>query len=106
FHIERERKLEDLRTQVAPLKVERLKLQAKISQLTYESAIAPINDNRAYLSLEEAQRQLDELQEHIDPIQAQIDQLSRQFWVDREQIRKKGYDLSASQYRKRDRDEI
>jgi type I restriction enzyme M protein len=106
-------RLEELRSQVAPLKAERLKLQAEINRLTFESVIAPAAPsglrppppNSQNLGeagrepLADAQARLAKLQSQISNPQSEIDQLSRQFWVTKAQVKANKYDLSASRYR-------
>jgi type I restriction enzyme M protein len=122
FLEKRTQRLEELRTQVAPLKAERLKLQAEINRLTFEQVIAP----QAHLApsrpppnspnlgevaegrrgpLAESQAELAVLQSSIHPLQSEIDQLSRQFWVTKAQVKANKYDLSASRYRQVEADE-
>ena len=103
FQAARQARLDDLRAQVAPLKAERLNLQAEINRLTFEAAIAPEHakeDPKGFPKpLGSASDQLAALDARIAPLQAQIDQLTRQFWVTVEQVRANKYDLSASRYR-------
>ncbi|GCE16755.1 hypothetical protein [Dictyobacter kobayashii] len=94
-----------MREQVTPLKVEKLRLQAEINCLTFESAIAPENDQQARTQLEAAQSQISEIQAQISPLQWEINQLTRQFWVTKDQVSKNKYDLSASRYRELEQDE-
>ncbi len=105
FQSDREQHLQDLRTQIAPLKASHLELQAEINRLTFESAIAPEDDEHVHAALEDAQRRDAELQAQIHPLQAEINQLSRQFWVTKAQVRAYNYDLSASRYRQLEQDE-
>jgi len=130
FQAARQARLEELQTQVAPLKAERLKLQGEINQLTFESAIAPESSSSFRASegepalspskgeatgasrgisprtaLDAANDELAELDSRIAPLQAQMDQLTRQFWVTREQVAANNYDLSASRYRQVEPDE-
>jgi type I restriction enzyme M protein len=106
FQSDREQRLQDLRAQIAPLKANHLQLQAEINRLTFESAIAPEDDERVRAALEDAQRRDAELRSQIHPLQAQINQLSRQFWVTKAQVRSNNYDLSASRYRQLEQDEV
>jgi len=106
FQAERDSRLKELKVQIAPLKTERLKLQAEINRLTFESAIAPEGDGDIHAELETARHKLSELGVHISPLQAQINQLTRQFWVTKEQVRANNYDLSASRYRQLEQDEV
>jgi type I restriction enzyme M protein len=106
FQSEREQRLADLRTQIAPFKSRHLQLQAEINRLTFESVIAPEDDGQVHTTLEAAQREDAELQTHIKPLQAEINQLSRQFWVTKAQVRANNYDLSASRYRQVEQDEV
>ncbi len=106
FQGEREQRLNELRAQIAPLKTERLQLQAGINRLTFESVIADESEEQVHMELETAQRKLTELQAQISPLQAEINQLNRQFWVMKEQVKANNYDLSASRYRQTEQDEV
>jgi type I restriction enzyme M protein len=119
FASARARRLADLQAEAAPLKAERLKLQAEINRLTFESVIAEnhftaentesteknkkISANSALSavkkSLTEMGARLDALQSRIGNLQSEIDQLGRQFWVTVEQVRANKHDLSASRYK-------
>ncbi len=105
FQAERDQLLKDLRAQIAPLKAEKLKLQAEINRLTFESAIAPEGDGQIHRELEITQQHLTDLQGQISPLQWQINQLTRQFWVTREQVKTNNYNLSSSLYRQIEQDE-
>jgi type I restriction enzyme M protein len=105
FQSERERRLADLRTQLAPLKATHLQLQAEINRLTFESVIATEDDTNIHEELEAVQRKDAEFSSQIHPLQNEINQLNRQFWVTKEQIRANNYDLSASRYRQLEQDE-
>jgi type I restriction enzyme M protein len=106
FQTERDQRLKDLQAHIAPLKAERLHLQAEINRLTFESVIAPESDGQIHKELETAQHNLSELQSQIGPLQSQINQLTRQFWVTKEQVKDKNYDLSAGRYRQVEPDEV
>ncbi len=106
FQNEREQRLLSLREQITPLKSTKLQLQAEINRLTFESVLAPEEDERAHTRLEVAQSQLAELQAQISPLQWEINQLTRQFWVTKEQVKENKYDLSGSRYRQVEQDEI
>jgi type I restriction enzyme M protein len=105
FQAERGATLEELRDQVAPLKAERLRLLGEINRLTFESTIAPEEEDLTGFGkpvrseLEEVEQELAALEGEIAPVQAQIDQLTRQFWVEKAQVKANKYDLSASRYR-------
>ncbi len=49
---------------------------------------------------------MDKLQSQIEPLQRDINQLNRQFWVSKEQVRERNYDLSASRYRHPEQDDL
>ncbi len=112
FQSARAKRIADLRRELAPLKEERLRLQAEINRLQFESVIGqdiqdgqdekkqkenPVNPVHPVLS--EAQAKLAELQSQISAPQSELDRLTRQFWVTKEQVRANKYDLSASRYR-------
>ncbi|MBN1304967.1 MAG: SAM-dependent DNA methyltransferase [Anaerolineales bacterium] len=105
FTIERKERLEILRTQVKPLKEERLQLEAEINRLTFEHAIAP-DDGQTNGELDVLKEKLAKLQSEIGELQAPIDQLTRQFWVSKNQVKTYKYDLSASRYHPVEQDEI
>lgn len=104
FQSERAQRLADLQAHIAPLKTAHLQLQSEINRLTFESVIAPENDDQAHAALEVAQRKDTDLQTQIHPLQAEINRLTRQFWVTKEQVRAHNYDLSASRYRQIEQD--
>lgn len=91
--------------QLVPLKSQRLKVQKEINRLTFETAIAPEDDEEAQCALENDQEILSRFDQQIAPLQKELDQLSRQFWVKKDEIRANRYDLSASRYQTTERDE-
>lgn len=105
FAAARQTRWDALKAELGPLKAERLRLEAEINQLTFESVIAPEGDTHASTALEAARQQVSELQARITPLQAQLNQLSRQFWVTKVQVAANKYDLSASRYRQLEQDE-
>jgi type I restriction enzyme M protein len=119
-------RIEELRTLLAPMKAERLKLEAEINRLTFDHAIDSVTDgtnvpkvgadtssrlNETFGTvdsagrLQAAQQLLSTLESQISAPQAELDRLTRQFWVDVAQVRANKYDLSASRYRQADNDE-
>ncbi len=105
FYALRTRRLIELKELVAPMKTRRLELQRDINRLTFESVIAPPEDETARVTLETEEQHLAELEDQIDPIQKEIDQLGNQFWVTKAEVTANKYDLSASRYRKIEPDE-
>jgi type I restriction enzyme M protein len=105
FAAARQERWDGLKAELAPLKAERLQLEAEINRLTFESIIAPEGDTQASAALEAARHQVNELQARIAPLQALLTQLSRQFWVDKATVAANKYDLSASRYRQLEQDE-
>lgn len=105
FVAKREKRLAELRAQIEPLKVERLRLQKEVSRLKFEHAIASDENEDAQAALEADERRLAELHEQVKPLQDEINQLTRQFWVSRERVEANKYDLSASRYRQIEQDE-
>jgi type I restriction enzyme M protein len=106
FQTDRDRRLNELKTQVAPLKARRLQLHADINRVTFESIVTPANPKGLQDPLGLLKANLASLEAQIAPLQAEIDQLSRQFWVSKEQVRANKYDLSASRYREVDQDGV
>ncbi len=117
FQQARQVRLEELQAQAAPLKAQRLGLQAEINRLRFEAAIRPKSlTDLSYAQvaaphsgqgeLAEAQERLVALEGRIAPLQAEIAQLSRQFWVSKAQVKANKYDLSASRYRQVEADEV
>ncbi|MEW6083213.1 MAG: class I SAM-dependent DNA methyltransferase [Chloroflexota bacterium] len=110
FQETRDSRLRELREQLAPLKEERLKLQAEVNRLTFEQAIDTNGNGDIAAKLADISGQVSSLQSQIAPLQSEVEQLTRQFWVTKEQVRKGGaslrpnYDLSASRYRQVDAD--
>jgi type I restriction enzyme M protein len=105
FHQNRARRLAELRDAVAPMKTRRLEFHRDINRLTFESVIAPPEDETARIALETEEKLLAELNEQIVPLQKEIDQLTRQFWVTKKIVQANKYDLSASRYRQIEADE-
>jgi len=110
FQRQREQRQQELRDQLAPLKVARLRLQAEINRLTFEAVLErPDRFDKPVRSgdteLQTINRQLAALQAQIGPLQAELDQLTRQFWVSLGQVRANRYDLSASRYRQAESDD-
>jgi len=116
----RSSRIEELRTLLAPLKAERLKLQAEVNRLQFEAVIQQDRQDKqdeqnpthpihpvstpnpihpAHPVLAETQARLANLQSQIENPQSELDRLTRQFWVTKEQVRANKYDLSASRYR-------
>ncbi|MBV6400003.1 MAG: hypothetical protein CNIPEHKO_00284 [Anaerolineales bacterium] len=123
FKEKREKRIGELRALLAPLKAERLTLQAEINRLTFEAAIEnPLTtkdtkgtkktQEKTFVNLvpfvvdalKDAQAQLAALQSQISAPQSELDRLTRQFWVTKEQVKANKYDLSASRYRAVDAD--
>ena len=100
FQAERDRRLAELKEQIAPLKKDRLEHHEIIHRLKFEEVVAEDGKaDEARLSRENAEAELAELQARITPLQNEINQLGRQFWVMKEQAAAQKYDLSASRYR-------
>lgn len=118
----RKLRVEALRALLGPLKEERRKLQAEINRLTFESVIAPsalsgtspkfggtsveFGGDRVGAALSEAQARLTALEAQIVAPQSELDRLTRQFWVTKEQVKAKKYDLFASRYRQAGADTV
>jgi type I restriction enzyme M protein len=131
----REKRIEELRKQLTPLKDERMKLHEEINRLQFESVVgenhltaknatsalaggarenareelknlAPLAGFAVQNALADAQAKLDILQSKIVNPQSELDRLTRQFWVTREQVKANKYDLSASRYRQADADAV
>jgi type I restriction enzyme M protein len=101
----RTQRLAKLKSQVTPLKTERLQRYAAIHRLKFEEVIA--NDSKTPHAMpEKAEAELAELQTRISPLEKEINQLGRQFWVTKDQAKANNYDLSASRYRQVEQDEV
>jgi type I restriction enzyme M protein len=105
FTTQRAERLSELKSEIAPMKAERLKLLKEINRLTFENAVAPADDEPTRLALECDRQRLAQLHEQMAPLQAEINQLNRQFWVAKAQVKANKYDLSASRYRQIEQDE-
>lgn len=100
-------RLAELKEQIAPLKRERLQHHATIHRLRFEEVIASDGDaDAARTAREQAESELGEIQALIAPLEKEINQLTRQFWVNREEVRANKYDLSASRYREIEQEEV
>lgn len=106
FKDQRQARLEFLKTEVAPLKKDRLRLHGVINRLTFEQAISPTGDGEVGLALEAAKKQMAEIAGRLAPLQGEIDQLSRQFWVSKANVKANKYDLSTSRYRQLEPDAV
>jgi type I restriction enzyme M protein len=104
FISDRSKRLSELKNTIAPPKPDRLKHHELIHRLKFEEVIAEDAD-KARSSRERAEAQLAELQARIAPLQSEINQLGRQFWIDKRDVVANKYDLSASRYRKFEREE-
>ena len=123
FKEKREQRVGELRALLAPLKAERLTLQAEINRLTFESVLEnPLTtkdtkdtkktEEKTFVNfvpfvvdaLKDAQERLANLQSKISSPQSELDRLTRQFWVAKAQVVANKYDLSASRYRAVDAD--
>jgi type I restriction enzyme M protein len=104
FIIAREKRLAELKKQIAPLKANRLEHHRTIHRLIFEEVVASDPDE-ARLARERAEAELAQLQARIAPIEREINQLGRQFWVDKRQAVANKYDLSASRYREIEHEE-
>jgi type I restriction enzyme M protein len=105
FTTQRAQRLSELKSEIAPMKAERLKLLKEINRLTFENAVAPADDEQTRVALEADRQRLAQLHEQMAPLQAQINQLNRQFWVTKAEVKVNKYDLSASRYRQIEQDE-
>jgi type I restriction enzyme M protein len=106
FQEKRDARLADLQGQIAPLKAERLKHHALIHRLKFEEVVANNDGDKARVAREKAEAELADLQARITPLQNEINQLTRQFWVTKEQVAARNYDLSASLYRQVEEEEL
>lgn len=104
FQQKRAQRLTDLQKQIAPLKKDRLEHHAIIHRLRFEEVVSKTAD-KAWAAREKAEAELGELQSRLTPLQTEINQLTRQFWVTKDQVKAKKYDLSASRYRQIEQDE-
>jgi len=98
FAQKRAQRLADLQRQSAPLKADRLQHHATSHRLKFEEVVATDPDN-ARAARERAEAELAELQTRIRPVENESNQIGRQFWVTKDQVKAKKYDLSANHYR-------
>ena len=105
FQKKRDMRLATLQKQIAPLKQDRLAHHEIIHRLKFEEVVAKDAD-AARGAREQAEAELGELQARITPLENEINQLTRQFWVTKEQVTAKKYDLSASRYRQVEQEEV
>jgi len=105
FVAKRSARLEHLKEEIAPLKVDRFKRLESIHRLKFEEVIAE-DSGRARASREKAEAELAELRDRIAPLQSEINQLGRQFVVDKKRVVANKYDLSGSRYREVERDRV
>ena len=107
FQKKRTQRLSELEKQIAPLKADRLKHHEIIHRLKFEEVVANDgNADAARAACEQAETELATLQAQIAPLQTEINQLGRQFWVSKDQVKAKNYDLSANSYRQIEQDEV
>jgi type I restriction enzyme M protein len=112
FNDTRYSRVEELRALLAPMKTERLKLQAEMNRLQFETVIDTRYSNgdsrNSNTELANIQSRLSNIDSRISLPQAELDRLTRQFWVTKEQVASAAnkYDLSASRYRQVDADAL
>ena len=135
FQKKRDARLAELQREIAPLKADRLQHHATIHRLKFEevvaesrhhnvAVIAPRDEpsasdakskqahhaerdgHTARIAREQAEAELAELQSRIVPLEQEINQLTRQFWVNKEQVVAQKYDLPASRYRQVEHEEV
>ena len=113
----RKQRIADLRTLLAPMKAERLRLHEEINKLRFERVLDGKSDMEKRESenhdsqipllesrLADAESRLTNIDFRISFPQSELDRLTRQFWVTKEQVKANKYDLSASRYRQVDAD--
>jgi type I restriction enzyme M protein len=105
FQQMRTRRLAELQKQIAPLKKDRAEHQAIIHRLKFEEVIYT-KPAKVCSAREKAEAELAKLQSFMDPMQKEINQLTRQFWITKDQVKAKNYDLSASRYRQVEQKEV
>ena len=106
FQQKRTQRLAALQEQIAPLKRDRLGHNATIHRLKFEEILATNDGDKARTAREKAEAEMAELQSRAAPLQQEINQLTRQFWVSKDQVKAKKYDLSASCYRHIVKDDV
>ena len=133
FQKKRDARLAELQREIAPLKADRLQHHATIHRLKFEEVVADRDVGRASqpvaltekrrpgkavlqptsspadtarIAREQAEAELAELQSRIAPLEQEINQLTRQFWVNKDQVVAQKYDLSASRYRQVEHEEV
>ena len=74
FKESRDKRIEELRTLLRPMKEERQKMQAEINRLTFEHAISTNGDGEIAAALQAAQATVSECESQIAPLQGELDQ--------------------------------
>jgi len=121
FQRQRDARLADLQKQIGPLNKERLDHHALVHRLRFEEVVGQAEKaegrrlraegkaslrTSAHSALQGAEAELAELQSRITPLENEINQLTRQFWVNKDQVTAHNYDLSASRYRQAEQEEV
>jgi type I restriction enzyme M protein len=100
FQAARDKRLADLKAQIAPLESDRIRRQDLVHRLKFEEVIADDGEAETARSARQtAEAALADLQSNMKPLEDELNQLGRQFWVTKEQIVAQKYDLSSSRYR-------
>src|SRR5262249_17351369 len=104
FAAKRAARLNELKSEIAPLKANRLNHHETIHRLRFEEVMAA-SPEKARTAREKAEAELAELQSRIMPLESEINQLGRQFWVEKSHIVANKYDLSSNRYRELERED-
>lgn len=100
----RESMINKVQTKLIPLREKQRNCAQRVDELQFESSIEQTSDQKD-LQLANAALELKEATEMIQETQHEYNRLSQQFWVDKQTIVDKNYDLSANRYRHIERDQ-
>lgn len=106
FNDARAARISECQAAIEPMHKRRLELERDINRLKFEVAIANGDEHDAHQRLVAEQQQVEELNAQLNPLRAEINKLTQHFWVTKELVAANKYDLTASRYRKVEREEV
>ncbi len=106
FQTARQARLAELKEQLTPLNAERLRLEGELNRLDFEQALSSTADGPLAEELHNVKNQLETLHGELLPLRAEYNRLSRQFWVEKDQVKANKYDLSAGRYRRVESEQV